>query len=68
MVNKELKVKNMNCSSCEMLIKDILQDENVDVISINYKTGDLKISYNETNIDFEKIKIILAEEGYPVIN
>ena len=68
MVNKKLKVKGMHCPSCEMLIKDILEDEKVEVILINHRTGDLEISYNETEIDFDEIKNILKEEGHPIIN
>jgi copper chaperone CopZ len=68
MVNKKLKVKGMHCPSCEMLIKDILEDENVEVISVNHKTGDLEVSYNESDVDFEEIKRVLAEEGHEIIN
>ena len=68
MVNKKLKLNGMHCPSCEMLIKDILEDEKVNVISISHNTGDVEISYDENNVDFEKIKSILEEEGYGVIN
>lgn len=68
MVNKKLKVKGMHCPSCEMLIKDILEDENVEVILVNHKTGDLEVSYNENDVDFEEIKRVLAEEGHEIIN
>jgi copper chaperone CopZ len=66
-MNVKLKVKGMHCKSCEMLIKDILDDEDVKVISISYETGDLEISYNENDIDIEEIKKVLAEEGHEVI-
>ncbi|MCA9495332.1 MAG: cation transporter [Nanoarchaeota archaeon] len=60
MVNKKLKVKGMHCPSCEMLIKDILEDEGVKVLSVNHKTGDLEISYNEKTQVFENIKNIIS--------
>ena len=67
MITKKLKVEGMHCKSCEMLIKDILEDEEVEVISINHKTGNMEISYDENSVDFEEIKEILAEEGH-IIN
>lgn len=67
MTEIKLKVKGMTCPSCEMLIKDILEDEEVKVNSISHKTGELDISYNEKTQDFEEIKKVLAEEGHEVI-
>ena len=67
MTIENLKVKGMHCASCEMLIKDILEDEQVEVKSISHKTGDLEISFDENQVDLNKIKTILAEEGHEVI-
>ncbi|MCA9459013.1 MAG: heavy-metal-associated domain-containing protein [Nanoarchaeota archaeon] len=63
----KLKVKGMHCPSCEMLIKDILEDEEIKVISISHKTGDIKVSFDKNNVDFDEVKRILAEEGHEVV-
>ena len=62
----KLKVKAMTCPSCEMLIKDILDDEDITTHNISYKTGDLEIEYNENKISLEDIKILLKKEGHPI--
>jgi len=64
MVKEKLKVSGMHCPSCEILIKDILADEDVVVITISSKSGNLEISFDESKISLEKIKSLLSEEGY----
>lgn len=61
---EKLKIKGMHCPSCEMLIKDILEDEGIEVLTIDHKTGDLEIQ--SENLDIEEVKKLLNEEGYEV--
>ncbi|MCA9486158.1 heavy-metal-associated domain-containing protein [Candidatus Woesearchaeota archaeon] len=67
MIKKNITVKGMHCPSCETLLTDILEEEEVEVLSISHKTGALEISYDEKTINFEKIKKKLAEEGHEVL-
>lgn len=57
----------MHCPSCELLIKDKLQEELKEAeIQISYKTGILKIK--ATSIDEEKVAKIIKQCGYRIEN
>jgi copper chaperone CopZ len=64
MVLQKLKITGMHCPSCEILITDILKDEEVKVLNISAKNETMEIEFDETNITFEKIKKVLAEDNY----
>jgi len=65
-IHAEIEIKGMHCPSCEMLIKDSLEDAGVKNIKISYVTGKAEIEFNENKIDIQKIKKIIKEEGYEV--
>jgi copper chaperone CopZ len=62
----KLKITGMHCPSCEMLITDILEDEEVKVLNISAKKQIIEIEFDETKITFEQIKKILAEDKYRI--
>jgi copper chaperone CopZ len=64
MVTKKLKITGIHCQSCEMLITDILEDEEVKVLNISAKNETMEIEFDETNITFERIKKVLVEDNY----
>lgn len=67
MVVKKLNVKGMHCPSCEVLVKDVLEDENVEVLFVSFKSGVLEISFDENKIDFDEVKeLIVSDCGYQV--
>jgi len=61
----KLNVKGMHCKSCEVLIKDALQDEGVKA-NVNVNKGEVSIEFDESKIKLDKIKSIIKKEGYKV--
>lgn len=63
----ELKVKGMHCSSCEMLLKDSLEDAGAKALEISHKKGMAVVEYDEGKLDEPAIKSIIRKEGYKVV-
>jgi copper chaperone len=61
----KLKINGMHCKSCEMLIADALEDNNVKS-NINSETGIAEITFDESKINLEKIKKIIEKEGFTI--
>lgn len=58
-----LKIKGMHCKSCETLISDALADAGVKS-RVDSKKGTAVVEFDESKISLEKIKSIIAKEGY----
>ena len=56
-----VKVKGMHCPSCEMLIKESMEDEGAKNVKIDHKTGNLSFESIEKAIE------IVKKEGYEVV-
>ena len=67
METMKLKVKGMHCKACEMLIRDILEEEDIEVISVSQNTGILEFNYDDKKHDLKKIKKELLENNYKVV-
>ncbi|MGM5483392.1 MAG: heavy-metal-associated domain-containing protein [Nanobdellota archaeon] len=67
MKNIKFDVKGMHCSSCEILIKDALEEtEGITYSEVSCRDGKALVCYDEKIIDQNKIKNIVKEEGYEV--
>lgn len=71
----ELQVKGMHCKSCEMLIKEALEEvkgvNKVDIsVDIPAKTGVASIEYDESKIkDYKVLKDVIRKQGnYEVVD
>ena len=62
-MQSELKVNGMHCKSCEILIKDSLNDINVEA-EVNHKNGIVKLKFDEKIVSLDKIKKVVKECGY----
>ena len=66
-MKKEFKVNGMHCKSCEMLIKDILEDEaGVKIADASFDKGNVVIEFDENEITPQKVVELLKKEGYKV--
>jgi copper chaperone CopZ len=61
-----LNVKGMHCSSCEMLIKDSLDELGVPKAEASHKTGIVNVEFDEKKVSEKKIKEAIKKEGYEV--
>jgi len=60
-----LKVKGMHCKSCEVLLKDSIEElHEVKVLKADHKSGILEIEAKESQL--EQIKSIIKKEGYTI--
>ena len=60
-----IMVKGMHCKSCEMLIKDSVEElKGVSNVDASFKTGKVNVDYDSKKVDIEKIKQTICSEGY----
>lgn len=65
----KLKTKGMHCPSCEILVKDSLEDlKGVNNAKAEHKSGIVEVDFDESKTDKNKIKSIIEKEGYEVEN
>lgn len=62
-----LRISGMHCTSCERLISDALSDAGVKNSGMDSKKGIAIIEFDENKISLEKIKAVIAKEGYKVV-
>lgn len=62
-----LKVKGMHCPSCEMLVKDSLDEfDGIVSVSASFKEGTVDVEFDESAVSMDKVKTIIRNEGYKV--
>jgi copper chaperone CopZ len=57
-----LKVKGMHCTSCEVLIKEGLEEKGAANVKVDWKKGIVIFS----GIDEKTAKAVIVQEGYSV--
>jgi copper chaperone len=62
-----IKIKGMHCKSCEMLIKDELEELGAKEIGIDYKTGKVSLTFDESKLKLDTIKTAIKKLRYEVI-
>ncbi len=66
-MKKAIKVKGMHCQSCEVLIKDSLEEvDGVKSAELDHEKNIATVEYDETKVDENKIKKVIKDEGYEV--
>lgn len=60
-----LNVTGMHCHSCELLIKDSLEElEGIKHAEASEKKGKVNVEYDANKVSIEKIKDAIRKEGY----
>ncbi|NQU79425.1 heavy-metal-associated domain-containing protein [Candidatus Woesearchaeota archaeon] len=63
-----LNVKGMHCQSCEMLIKDSLEEANgISSVDVSIKAGKVSVEFNDKKVSESRIKTIITKEGFEVV-
>jgi copper chaperone CopZ len=65
MKTETLMVKGMHCNSCEMIVKDVLEEMGVDS-EVSHEKGVVKVTFNEAEKGLDEIKQAIRKEGYGV--
>ena len=67
-MKKNFKVNGMHCASCEMLVKDSLDEaDGVKKAEASYAKGTVSVEFDEAKISEDKIRTIIKKEGYEVL-
>ncbi len=67
MINTKIKTKGMHCPSCEMLVKDSLEElEGVKKVEASFKTGIISVDFDENKATEKDIIQIIKQEGYDI--
>jgi copper chaperone len=64
-----LQVNGMSCNHCVNAIESALKDVGgVDSVRVDLVAGRVTVTYDETNVDLNKLKDAIEEEGYDVVS
>ena len=64
----ELKIKGMHCPSCEVLIKEGVEElPGITSIKVDHKKGKAIVNYDESRTKLDAIKQAVQKEGYEVV-
>ena len=67
MANVVLNVPDISCEHCERAITNALTPvEGVRAVNVDIPGKQVKVDYDETTVDVNKMKEVLQEEDYPV--
>lgn len=65
MKNIKLRVNGMHCQSCEMLLRDMLEDnEEIVSASADMKKKRVSVLFNDDKLSTEEIRKMIEEIGY----
>ncbi len=68
-MKKKFTVKGMHCKSCEMIIKDSLEEtDGIKSVTASAKDNLVEVEFDEKKIPKDLIISIIEKEGYSVIN
>jgi len=67
MSNVTLNVPDISCEHCERAITNALTPvEGVRTVSVDIPAKQVRVDYDEAQVNVEKMKDVLQEEDYPV--
>ena len=65
MIEKNYQVTGMTCASCSAAVQRVLnKTEGVSSAEVNLTTETLRVQYDETKLDFERLQSIVEGAGY----
>jgi len=61
-----LKVEGMHCKSCEIVIKEALEEAGGVDVQVSEKKGTVSLGIDEKRLSESKVKEIIEKEGYSI--
>jgi copper chaperone CopZ len=62
-----LRVPDISCEHCERTVKQALgRTAGVLDVAVDIPAKEVRVAYDETAVDLERLKTVLADEEYPV--
>jgi copper chaperone len=66
-MNIQLKTEGMHCGSCEILVKDALEElDGINKAEVSHESGIVKVDFDDSKVPKEKIIETIKGEGYKV--
>jgi copper chaperone CopZ len=67
MTTTVLTVPDISCEHCVRSVTEALTpNEGIQTVSVDISSKQVTVAYDQSQVDIEKMKDILAEEDYPV--
>lgn len=64
-MKKTIKTKGMHCSSCEILLREAIEEVGIKVISANHAKNEIVVDVKDENA-LPTVKKAIEKEGYKV--
>ena len=65
-MKKILKIKGMHCNSCEILLKEAIEETGTKVLSTNHQKGEISVELADEK-KMNAIKTAIEKEGYSLV-
>ena len=62
-MKKVLKIKGMHCSSCEILLREAIEEKGIGVISASHSKGEIVVEMKNDS-QMKAIQAAVEKEGY----
>jgi len=63
--NIKIKTKGMHCQSCEMLVKESIEElEGIKNANADHKSGIIEVDFDDSKVEESAIKAVISKEGY----
>lgn len=64
-MKKNVKVKGMHCSSCEILLKEAIEEAGTKVVSASFAKGEIVVDMKDEK-ELSNVKKAIEKEGYKI--
>lgn len=62
-----LRVPDISCEHCDRTIRQALgRTPGVSAVDVDVAAKEVRVAYDETTVDLERLKAVLQDEDYPV--
>ncbi len=65
-MKKTLKIKGMHCPSCEILLKEAIEEAGTKVVSANHTKGEIVVDLKK-DVEMTAVKKAIEIEGYTMV-
>ena len=68
-MTKEFRVSGMNCTGCEILVTEALEEiDGVDAVRASHAEGLVAVEYDPEKIDASAIATVIGAQGFNVVS
>ncbi|QQR93090.1 MAG: heavy-metal-associated domain-containing protein [Candidatus Iainarchaeum archaeon] len=64
-MKQTIKIKGMHCASCEILLKEAIEEQGVHVLQADYRKGEIAVEMKDGK-QREAVEQVIVKEGYTI--